>query len=45
MMFGELMAAIGSDDGRELVIELDELRCAGALTRLEEGQYALKDDG
>ncbi len=42
MMFGELMAAVGSDDGRELVLELDELRRAGALTRLDEGQYVLK---
>jgi len=41
MMFGELMAALGSDDGRELVLELEALREAGVLTRLAEGEYAL----
>ncbi len=41
MMFGELMAALGSDDGREIVLELESLRKAGELTRLEEGQYVL----
>ena len=41
MMFGELMAALGSDDGREIVLELEALREAGELTRLEEGQYTL----
>jgi len=44
MMFGELAAALGSDDGRELVVELDELRRDGVLTRLEEGAYALVSD-
>ena len=43
MMFGEIMAALGSDDGREIVLHLDELRQEGVLTRLEEGQYALSE--
>ncbi|MDA1323982.1 MAG: UbiD family decarboxylase [Proteobacteria bacterium] len=41
MMFGEIMAALGSDDGREIVLDLDDLRREGALTRLDEGEYAL----
>ena len=41
MMFGEIMAALGSDDGREIVLHLDDLRREGSLTRLEEGEYAL----
>jgi hypothetical protein len=41
--FEELMAAIGSDDGREIVLALEELRQANELTRdTEEGRYALK---
>lgn len=43
MMFGEIMAALGSDDGREIVLHLDDLRREGALTRLDEGEYALRD--
>ncbi len=39
--FVDLMAAVGSDDGREVAIELDALRCANELTRLEDGKYAL----
>lgn len=45
MSFGALMAALGSDDGREIVRELDELRRQGLLTRLEHGEYALDTDG
>jgi hypothetical protein len=45
MFFGALMAALGSDDGREIVRELDELRGQGLLTRLERGEYALDTDG
>jgi UbiD family decarboxylase len=37
--FGELMAATGSRDGREIVRELEGLRGAGRLTRDEEGRY------
>ena len=43
MMFGDIMQALGSDDGREIVLRLDELRDEGLLTRLEEGEYALVD--
>jgi hypothetical protein len=43
MMFGQIMAALGSDDGREIVLHLDELRREGVLTRLDEGAYALTD--
>ena len=42
-MFGEIMAALGSDDGREIVLHLDDLRRKGSLTRLEEGEYALAE--
>jgi len=37
--FGELMAATGSRDGREIVRELETLRAAGQLERDEEGRY------
>ena len=43
MAFAEIMHAIGSDDGRELVCELDELRKSGLLTRPPQGNYALVD--
>ena len=39
--FGDLMNAVGSRDGREVVLELDELRQAGKLVRNEDGKYAL----
>jgi len=42
--FLELMAALGSRDGRELVLALDEIRDAGALTRLENGEWALESN-
>jgi len=36
------MAAVGSDDGREIVLELEELRRQGRLTRdPAEGRYSL----
>jgi UbiD family decarboxylase len=41
--FGQIMAALGSRDGREVTLELDTLRQRGGLTRLEDGQYTLKD--
>jgi 2,5-furandicarboxylate decarboxylase 1 len=37
--FGELMAATGSRDGREIVRELEGLRRAGKLSRDGEGRY------
>ena len=40
--FVELMAAMGSRDGREVVRALDAIRTAGRLTRDAEGRYGLK---
>jgi 2,5-furandicarboxylate decarboxylase 1 len=40
--FLELMAALGSKDGREIVRELDRLYAAQRLSRLEDGRYVLK---
>jgi UbiD family decarboxylase len=40
--FAQLMAAIGSRDGREIVLELDALRGTGALERDDEGRYLLR---
>lgn len=37
--FGELMAAVGSRDGREIVRELESLRRAGRLARDDQGRY------
>ncbi len=39
--FGEILSAVGSKDGREIAIELDQMREAGELTRLDNGEYAL----
>ncbi len=41
LYFGELLSAVGSRDGREVAMELDALREAGELTRLDNGEYAL----
>jgi 2,5-furandicarboxylate decarboxylase 1 len=42
--FENLMTAVGSDDGREIVLELDALRRAGRLKReTAEGRYSLTD--
>jgi UbiD family decarboxylase len=41
--FLQLMTALGSRDGRELALMLGELRRQGAITRLPDGEYALKD--
>jgi 3-polyprenyl-4-hydroxybenzoate decarboxylase len=40
--FEQLMAALGTRDGREVVIALEELREEGVLTREKEGAYALR---
>ena len=41
--FADLMAATGSDDGREIVLALEELRRQGRLAReAAEGRYSLK---
>jgi len=42
--FLELMAALGSRDGREIVRELDSLYAAQRLSRDEDGRYVLKRD-
>jgi 2,5-furandicarboxylate decarboxylase 1 len=40
--FAELMAALGSDDGREIVLELERLRLGGRLARDRgQGRYSL----
>jgi UbiD family decarboxylase len=41
--FFELMAALGSRDGREIVRELDRLYAGDRLGRLDNGKYVLKD--
>src|SRR5215470_6758811 len=42
--FENLMAALGSDDGREIVLALEELQRQGRLKRdPSEGRYSLKD--
>jgi UbiD family decarboxylase len=41
--FHELMATLGSRDGREIVLALDEIRKQGRLKRLERGEWALTD--
>jgi 2,5-furandicarboxylate decarboxylase 1 len=42
--FEQLMAALGTADGREIVVMLDELRSAGLLGReSDEGRYTLED--
>jgi UbiD family decarboxylase len=40
--FLDLMAALGSKDGREIVRELDALYAAHRLGRLDDGRYVLK---
>jgi UbiD family decarboxylase len=41
LYFREIMDALGSDDGREIVLELDELREEGVLTRGPNWQWQL----
>ncbi|MEE2720656.1 MAG: UbiD family decarboxylase [Pseudomonadota bacterium] len=41
--FGALMAAVGSKDGRDVVLALDELRQTGRLRRVDGGLYGLAD--
>ncbi len=43
--FRDLMEAAGSRDGREVVAELDDVRKAHGLERLEDGRYALASTG
>ena len=39
--YEQLMAAIGTRDGREVVLELEKIRAEGNLSRLKEGEYCL----
>ena len=41
MFFTEIMDAVGSRDGREVALQLDEIRQEGLLLRLDDGEYAL----
>ena len=41
--FAELMASLGSRDGREIVRALDALYAAERLGRREDGRYVLKE--
>ena len=43
LYFEQLMALLGSRDGREIVLALDELRQTGRLMRDAEGRYVLQD--
>ena len=43
MYFREIMDALGSDDGREIVLQLDELRAEGRLTRGPNWQWELTE--
>lgn len=39
--FRELMEAAGSDDGREIVRELEDIKAQNQVVRLEDGRYAI----
>ena len=41
MFFAEIVDALGSRDGREIAVQLDELRADGKLMRNADGQYLL----
>jgi len=43
MFFTEIMDAIGSRDGRDIALQLDDIRHEGLLVRLQDGEYALAD--
>lgn len=45
LFFSQIMDSMGSDDGREISMELHELREEGVLDRLENGEWTLKYDG
>lgn len=42
LFFSQLMAAVGSKDGREVALALDALREEGVLTRAKNGEWMLK---
>jgi 3-polyprenyl-4-hydroxybenzoate decarboxylase len=41
MHFTELMASLGSKDGREIILTLDEMREQGRVTRSQNGEWVL----
>ena len=41
LYFGELVEAVGSRDGREIALALDEIRAAGELIRARDGRYGI----
>ena len=41
LYFSELMTALGSRDGREITVQLDELRAKGKLMRDCDGRYLI----
>jgi hypothetical protein len=43
MFFADVVASLGSDDGREVACALDALRQAGRLGRDGDGRYHLVD--
>ena len=43
LRFSEIMEATGSRDGREVIVELEMLRDAGKLSRLDDGRNALAE--
>lgn len=45
MFFAHLVEAVGSRDGRDVALELEQLREQGVLTRLDNGEWALKAEG
>ena len=44
MHFGQILAATGSTDGREIALELDVLREEGIPARLDDGEWTLKTE-
>ncbi len=43
MHFAGLVSALGSRDGREVVLEIEKLRDEGRLERNADGEYVVKD--
>jgi hypothetical protein len=41
--FIDIMMAIGTRDGRDILRSFDDLRKVGRLQRLDDGRYALAD--
>jgi hypothetical protein len=41
MYFAKIMESLGSEDGREIALALDEIRVAGELVRDADGRYLL----